>query len=445
MGLFSDTLEDNRERAGQRFSPIDSYGQDEEPAVREHRCPVCYENHATDTGLQDHIFRRHGGEHAYLRVNGRVIWDGDVAFFSDGIQTCEIVLLGFEKAAAWVRQADTAKDIELEPGENSLTAYLSPQAAGEVEVSVTPPHGHPRLFSIYSLEIEDFDSEELDLRIVSLQEKLESESSDLSHWNELLVGNESHGKLAQRYLNGFLEYSIGLYQEREHDWQDATDHLERAYQLLAPFTSPLARAARMVLGMKLNSFSILGRAPGTTMFAGANAFFNEPLGSSPTLPGPGSVAALRSATGLYIDDFTVGLLEGIEQYYEGLFEELARRIVSLRQLTLSMERNNADKLRLLTARSLRAEKRLRQAYDAYEPLARHPQFGSEAQDFIDPHEADAAGVLTDIQIEEIEACLGVLDGSVSGSDWEAAAQLRSLFENLEQQLKPRARASKTSD
>ena len=86
--------------------------------------------------------------------------------------------------------------------------------------------------------------------------------------------------------------------------------------------------------------------------------------------------------GLWIDEFTDGLLASIASFFTREWDALASQIQHLSESTLMKDRNNCDKLYLLQARFYEAIKDVARCRRMYALLQHHPVFGPEAEEHL---------------------------------------------------------------
>jgi len=247
----------------------------------------------------------------YLRVNGNVV--RDVAWAEHGIRTASVVLLGHAAAHIAVRTGITSQTLVAASG-LSLMDYWPQDFEGEIHIDVHPHDGKQRSFVLYSRTLPDFRQEELDRRLWDLLQEFCSQPAfpDLKTWHSLPQGAADSSELGQRSVNGFFEYAAGFALERRGNTGTAKEHLEDAFGYLLPFRTLLAEQALCVLGLKMNCFGILERCEPTSPFAPARAFFVQ----NATRWEPHQQSPNRDSVGVYIDEFTLRLLEVVRAFYD---------------------------------------------------------------------------------------------------------------------------------
>ena len=124
----------------------------------------------------------------------------------------------------------------------------------------------------------------------------------------------------------------------------AKQHFEDAFGLLLPFRTPLAHSAQCVLGIRMNSFGVLDRAPSDSVVSASDKFFNEPF------PSEWRRASDRDTENpfmTYADEFTIRLVFVTASFYgddKSAFEAgLGGAFIS----SACERQNNEDKLALL--------------------------------------------------------------------------------------------------
>ena len=379
MADWKDFFEDNRESWGQYLDSLDAKrrprdSQKTQPSPRVEFCPLC---HAAflEGGLAEHIRSVHGPQHIYLRVNGRII--RDLAWAERGISELRLVQLGFDEAIVELSAPNLRKKLSVSGNEN-LLRQLPRGFEGELTIRVTPNAVPARQFVVYARSLPEFRRDDLDAAILQMSnEELRARvMPDIGHWR----GRIHHlGVLEQRYLDGFFEYTLAFYLEQQTQSRMAKQHFEDAFGLLLPFRTALAHSAQCVLGLRMNSFGVLDRAPSDSIVSASDEFFNHPFPSSwtntsnPTLDNPFMT---------YADEFTIHLVRVTASFYAPDDTGFRAGLEALSFHPASKDRNNEDKLALLRSRSFRRDRQVAEARRSYELLRYHPLFGKEAEAYI---------------------------------------------------------------
>ncbi len=362
-------------------------------------CPLCLEGYLDEKDLQNHIARTHGKEHIYLTVDDVVI--RDLCWTSGEIRKCDLVLLNLPQVEVLVR-AGGEEVARLRVRETTtLTKYLPTGFDGVMTIRVDGGPRH-REYAIYRGMQPDFRADRLDEAIREVQDGLRRGSEirlrEYFERHRSLAAND----LELRYLRGFVEYSHGLLLERRGNTSDARGRLVAAMDLLMPFGTPMATAARCVLALRMNCFSTLrGAGPGS-QFALARAFFCDGrLESGGYEPLPG----LTEEADVYVDPDSELLLTMLKAFYLEEDDEILRHLRAIYAGRPIRDRNYEDKLALIEARTYRRRGDRERAAFAYARLRReHPLFGQKEPGQLLPDFA-VSGELMDIDLlPKLKSC-----------------------------------------
>ena len=383
MADWKDFYEDNKESFGRYLDSLverkGSTNKEKTPKPRPLQfCPLCHAAFLDAAEVASHVRAIHGPQHVYLRVNGRIT--RDIGWAEQGISELQLVLLGFSDAT--VDMAGHAgqqfhRNLKV-AGNEDLKPLIPAGFEGELSLRVELTGGIERQFTLYSRSLPEFRQDSLDALIQSwsLRDNGPATLPDISHWREL-TGNM--GILENRYLDGFFEYALALHLETQGPASRAKQHFEDAFGLLLPFRTPLAHSAQCVLGLRMNCFGVLARAPRKSVVSASDQFFNQPFPSQWVRP---AGAEEGSPFMTYADEFTIRLVRVIADFYDADPSVCAGGLEALEFHPAGREKNNEDKLLLLRARFHRQAGRTGEARSTYEMLRYHPLFGMEAEEYI---------------------------------------------------------------
>jgi hypothetical protein len=257
-------------------------------------------------------------------------------------------------------------------------SIFPPDFMGEAVFEISIPGGLGRSVHVHCRRLPAFDQSLVDQLIGKFQRKFDATLSrpDLSVWRAELAPEA--GRMEQRYVDGFFEYTLGSYLETSSGSREAKSHLEDAFGLLFPFKTPMALRAKWILALKMNAFGILAECPDGSMFKVAYAFFTKDMNPQTT---PNGTPAKKGEYELYIDGFSSQYLAALSAFYEEDDILLHRCLGVLSAHPLFADRNNRDKYHLLAARVAGRRCRIDEARGHYEMLMFHPLFGKEAEEF----------------------------------------------------------------
>jgi hypothetical protein len=307
MGILSDILEDNKERAGQILSVTISRrsgGADEVARLVFLPCPLCASRYNVERELQSHILKAHGRLQAYLKVNEQVVQD--LTYLEGSIEHLLVVALGEQHASVRVLlDEELLREIEISPGRpKELASFIPEGFQGVLKLEVRLNRATKR-YLIYNRTQPRISVEPLNGMVSTLQRPLlEGKEPGWSNFHADCLNNPDINFLERRYLEGFCEYMLGSFLEIKQD-RRAGRHFERCYGCLRPFATTLAHTTRCVLGVKMNWFHLLGGCGPRSIFYHAKHFFMESGGGRPTETGAeDSSLRLGEPLGLYVDPFT---------------------------------------------------------------------------------------------------------------------------------------------
>jgi len=264
-------------------------------------------------------------------------------------------------------------------GENDLLPHLPNGIEGEVHIRfVVDGVGHDYNFAIG--ETPSFRIEDISEPVARLQMALDR--GDSPDWNRYKADAEalSPNLFEKRFLDGFLEYSLGFDMEKRGRWDNSAPHLESALHLLDPFGTMMAVTAKRVLGVRMNCFSVLHRCEPSSRFHFARLFFLSPEADPKPLDVPAAEALTADA--VYCDGLTERLLAILKAFYSKDFQNVIAPCQHLRLEPASKDQNNADKLDLVMARASHAIGDRDAARLYYTRVQDHPLFAQEAATYI---------------------------------------------------------------
>lgn len=380
MADWKDFYEDNKEFLGQYLDSLAERGgaksrEKASAAPPLQFCPLCHAAFFEDAEIARHIQLTHGPQHVYLRVNGRII--RDIGWAEQGISELRLVLLGFPQASVDIAGSNL-HTVCTATGDKDLKRLIPGGFEGELSVRVGPVGGAPREFMLYSRSLPQFRRESLDtlIQFWSVEDTKPDGSPDIGRWREV-AGHI--GVLENRYLNGFFEYVLAFHLETHGQPELAKQHFEDAFGLLLPFRTPLAHSAQCVLGLRMNCFAVLARAPRGSVVSASDQFFNSPFPSRWVKPSP---VEDGSPFMTCPDEFTIRLVKVIADFYAPDRAQCEAGLTALEFHPSAKEKNNDDKLALLGARLHRQARRTAEAREKYELLRYHPWFGTEAEQYL---------------------------------------------------------------
>ena len=381
MADWKDFFEDNKESFGQFLDSLAERrgprAADTTPPVPPLRfCPLCHAAFIEESELAAHIRSLHGQQYIYLRVNGRII--RDLGWADRGISELRLVSLGFPHVQVEISGPQVHKFLNVR-GDEDLKRLVPADFEGELTLRVTPPNSRGSQFTIYSRSLPEFRCEALDelIQTMSLRCFDANHEPDIIEWRERM---REIGALENRYLNGFFEYTLAFSLEQRGQFRKAKEHFEEAFGLLLPFRTALSLSAQCVLGLRMNCFGVLAKAPRKSIVSSVDQFFNKPFPSRWTLSASASNAD-GSPFMSYADDFTIRFVQVIADFYTGDTSNFRAGIEALDFHPSAREKNNEDKMALLKARFYRITGLRSAARENYEMIRYHPLFGREAEEY----------------------------------------------------------------
>jgi len=380
MGLFMDSLEDNTDRLDGFLYPPERWMPDPSklPVIELLCCPICSFHCLSEDELKIHMTDVHSGKHIYLIINGKVI--RDMSYVSEEIDSCELRLTGFNKATVTI-QTDDVVEIPDVRNEGSLDSYIPESFEGEILISVGASEYFKKEFRILYRKSPRFRQALMDQEVSNLQLCLENEGAICSpeKWRDELIIYFDSNYFERRYIDAFMEYSLGMKLYMQDKKALSKERLESAYGLLEPFSSEMAQMARCILGVKMNCFSPLKRCKACSPFSVTKAFF---IDGCLTWHRPDCIIP-DTGRFVFADNFTTLFIKCVETYYSGTDEQFLESIDSLRSHPGYCEASNEDKVRLLAARFWKKKGETEKAREEYLNLRYHYLFKKEAEEALE--------------------------------------------------------------
>ncbi len=347
-------------------------------------CPLCFDGYLDDTDLQRHIARVHGKQHIYLTINGIVV--RDVCWTTREIDQCELVLLNHPEVVVRVKTNGQDKDRFHTASTCSLRSrFPTATFQGRIDVLVDG-RAIPmtREFTIYKGKQPDFRADMLDCGINAIQSSIrQAETIDLAKaFEQLRRSDMNMNDLERRYVRGFEEYCHGFQLDVQGSHERGRHCLEMAMELLLPFQTANANAARNVLALRMNCFATFKACEEDSPFSLVKHFFCDEYREPDTVCLPEMKSALDSLEVL-IDPMSETFLSALVDFYRQDHGEVFRRLDLALSSGLVRDRNDEDKLSLLEARTYRHRGEHEKAVDAYTKIVPHPLFQKEAGEYCD--------------------------------------------------------------
>jgi hypothetical protein len=346
------------------------------PLPRKFVCSACRAELEEEGLLRRHVAAVHGPRFTYVVLNERVAQHIEVLASRPD---CLKVVVGHEPIPAQMTVASGTTTLTLDVGENDLLPHLPHGFVGEVHIRlVVDGVAHDYDFAIG--DTPSFRIEDISKPVAQLQMALDR--GDSPDWNRYKDDAESlsPNTFEKRFLDGFLEYSLGFDMEKRGRWDHSAPHLESALHLLDPFGTRMAVTAKRVLGVRMNCFSVLRRCEPSSRFHLARLFFLGPEADPKLLDAPAAEALTADA--VYCDGLTERLLAILKAFYAKDFQHVIAPCQQLRLEPAAKDRNNADKLDLVMARAshLIGDRDAARLY--YTRVQDHPLFAQEAATYI---------------------------------------------------------------
>ncbi|MBS0264994.1 MAG: hypothetical protein JSS02_23880 [Planctomycetes bacterium] len=313
------------------------------PPVKLSYCTVCFESFVSEPTLAQHIAAKHGRQHVYLKVDERII--RDICCLSAVPKTMAVVLLDCPQIPLTITVDGQVSKLNVNKTTN-LNRYLKAAKPGsQIEILAGTP-GLPQTYRLFIGVQPQFEADKLDDQFRRfLAEGLNSGRQELMRLREgLEILNLS--EFEQRYRDGILEFIHGSQLKKERNLPHSKTHLEKAFELLLPFDTELAREARYALALTMNCFSGQWSTPAGSRFHRAEAFF---CAKGPPLPKRNSTTT--SFPGIPIDELSIMILAAVDAYAEKDDDTVLRIVDEIRNSNLILDRNDEEKVTLLAARA----------------------------------------------------------------------------------------------
>ncbi|MBA3284253.1 MAG: hypothetical protein H0U27_04240, partial [Nitrosopumilus sp.] len=300
-----------------------------------------------------------------------------------GIEKLEIGLLGYNLAKIVISGSNFVNKFTINETFD-VTSAIPISYEGEIKIKVIVEQKIDKEYVIYNRSIPEFKNEELDALILGWQNELELSSTSLNYNPDFRFWKFQFRNLPkithedQHYFNGFLEYGIGSNLERKEEYSKAKKHLENAFGLLLPFGTILSKTVVRLLGLKMNCFYVLNNCSSQSLFAPADAMFNKNQKPSEVV----FTKTQLSGTGVFIDSFSHLFLDTLSVFYDASDNQISVLLNALKRHPHSKEKNNADKIHLLTARYYSYVGEHQKAVEEFSFLEDHPLFGKEAKSYL---------------------------------------------------------------
>lgn len=383
MGIISDYLEQTREKLG-RFVDVSKFGSISTiPVSTGHDTPVLYECPLCGEVLPSndqhkHMHDKHGNQHAYLRVNNKII--NDYVFLEGTIKSMEAVVLG-DRTASVIIRINNHPPVEIDiSGTVSLTKHFSKFTDGEINV-IMKISSIQKEYILYVNKLPSFNNKPIDQAalkylFIPLSKR---EKPDYGSFTPTF-SNPTYSVLENRYASGLHDYALAFQMVQEKE--EAKEHFESALGCLRNFRTNFAITARRILALRMNCFSLLKDCDIRSRFYAANCFFNKHDSRFHIENKTGNIIQHDSEYGVYIDEFTEQFLECLEAFYTDDFVILDGLYTALQGIVSDKEKNNQDKLLLLSARTAYKEGNKVKKENYYRQLLGHPQFETEAEEMM---------------------------------------------------------------
>jgi hypothetical protein len=376
VGLYSDILEDNRERqdpwsAFQGFrSAFPSSAAFRAPAAMLHPCPSCSTAFASREALGAHLFERHRTDRFYVRVNGRP--SSELSVIGEPLRSVVVVPLGSQPVHVRVSR------------DGALVGELSAMTGIETELILEPVEhglvvldcatsGRSRSFEVYVSIAPPFDHGLLDGIVTAAQAPLEGTAGTDFQGLRNAIDVRPPMSIERRYLDGFAEYLLAHDLDGKGQFTDAGRALERAWGRLLPFGTDLARSAMAVIAFRFHAMEYLTSQSTASALAPYAAYLSVP-------PAVGTGVPSSASRGLiWVDQYQEALFAATRAAIEGRPMD-GRTALAGAPASLELAAGNQRKFLILTARLANEIRDSDAARAAYQRLLADPIYGAEAKD-----------------------------------------------------------------
>lgn len=375
MGILSDTLEDNKERAGQLLQsiaplPIPSWVA-QSPKLE--KCSLCGRRLPADD-IAAHMYS-HAGVSSYVLANNQIV--RDVAYMDKCLESLDICTLGQEPAEVEVSVSGDIYWVGDVKGQYSFGDQFRKLTDGELVVRIVDFNGK-RLHRLYIgsppvLRCPEIDRFAFEYLFRPLDRGCDPEYDRyMSRVAEL-----DPTPPEELYRNALYDFATG-YRLVQCD-KSQRGHLESALYGLSRFKTKFAVTGKRILALRMNCFGLLSDCEPTSRFFLASLLFGQPFYSREEVY---SATILDSEYGVYIDAITEKLLDAVSAYYAEDTAIFQRMLKDLWEIVPGYDTNSHVKILLLTARHWRRAGDTNEARANYAKLINDPDFGREAQGFL---------------------------------------------------------------
>lgn len=375
MGILSDTLEDNRERAGQLLRSIEPLPTQDciwpSPALE--RCSLCGRQLLLED-LEQHV-HEHAGVGSYVMANRRIV--RDAAYLDKCLNSLEIYVYGDSEAQAEVAIGDKTIWLGKVRGRRAFGNQFETITNEELVVRVASVNGQ-RFHRLYLgtqplVRHQDIDRLAFNTLFQPLHENSEPDFDEYDSEIKKLMPTP----LEELYKNSLYDYALGFALERSNKPQKG--HFESALYGLTRFRTDFAVAGQRVLALRMNCFGLLADCTPTSRFFMAAVFLCRPYDA---VPARQMVTTFESEYGVYVDSLALGFLDVIQAYYSADPAIFGNMLSALWARVENHDTNSHAKISLLGARYWRRIGDSSRAREEYQMLLNDPDFAAEARDFL---------------------------------------------------------------
>ena len=346
------------------------------PTPRLRYCPLCFDGYLDEAALDNHLARKHGKQHVYLKVNDRIV--RDICWLKQPLTKCVLVLLQFPSLEFELNANGHVSRHSIHETASLMEYIASNRSEGEITIRVEKSVGSSaRCYRIFLGKQPEFRPDRLDGALIALMRSMEQNGDgDLVGIRDKL-NKKRLNDLESRYLDGVLEYCHGWQLEVQNNRSLARDRLESAMDLLMPFQTDLANDARCALALRMNCFAGQWGCDDGSLFRSAEFFFCHRHSVAQQTP---QSLHLRD-TAILLDAVSQHILEAVKAYYLHDNAKVLLILETIRQRGQTRDRNDEDKLLLIEARTRVRLGDTIGAAQIYEMFRGHLLFGEEASKF----------------------------------------------------------------